>query len=98
MSKQPNTSPELVALSPSPRFMPPDWEPPEPAWSASFSQQTTPVVMAYFGTQLKPGDSARAELQIDEFFDSADAPANVETAMYVDRGGCRNFLSSAYWI
>jgi aldoxime dehydratase len=97
MSKQPDTSPELVALSPSPRFMPPDWKPPEPAWSASFSQQTTPVVMAYFGTQLKPGDSARAELQIDEFFDSADAPVNVETAIYVDRGGCRNFLSSAYW-
>jgi aldoxime dehydratase len=97
MSKQPDTSHELVALSPAPRFMPPDWRPPAPAWSASFARQATPVVMAYYGTQLKSADAVGAERRLAKFFESIDAPANVETASYVDRAGCRNLLSSAYW-
>src|ERR1700683_5375591 len=87
----------LVSLSPSPRFMPPDWKPPAPAWSASFAQQTTPVVMAYFGTQFESHDHERPGSQMDKFLDCADAPANVESANFVDRAGWRNFLLSAYW-
>jgi aliphatic aldoxime dehydratase len=97
MSKQAGPLHELVALSPSPRFMPPDWKPPAPAWSASFAQQATPVVMAYFGIQLRSADASPDELKIHRFFESPDAPANVETATYVDRAGYRTFLSSAYW-
>jgi aldoxime dehydratase len=98
MSKLADTSHELGALSPSPRFMPPDWKPPAPAWSATFAQQATPVVMAYFGTQLKSTDSTEPEHQVPKFLGGTDAPANVERAIYVDRAGFRNFLSSTYWI
>lgn len=97
MGKKLDERRELVALSPSPRFMPPDWRPPAPAWSVSFAQLTTPVVMAYFGTQFESHDHGRPGSQMDEFLDSADAPANIESANFVDRAGYRNFLLSAYW-
>jgi hypothetical protein len=97
MSKQPETSKELVALSPSPRFMPPDWKPPAPAWSMSFAPQTTPVVMAYFGIQINPSLAPREKLQMRKFFTGPDCPANDETATYVDRAGFCTLLSSAYW-
>lgn len=97
MGKQLDEPRGLVSLSPAPRFMPPDWRPPAKAWSASFAQQATPVVMAYFGTQCESYDHERLNLQTDSFFDCADAPANVERANFLDRAGYRNFLSSAYW-
>jgi aldoxime dehydratase len=97
MSRQPAGSAELVALAPSPRFMPPDWKPPAPAWSASFAQQATPVVMAYFGTQIKPPDPPRIGDTLRKFLDGPDAPANVESAAYADRAGFRTRLLSAYW-
>jgi hypothetical protein len=95
MSKQPDTGPELVALLPSPRFMPPDWKPPAPAWSASFAQQTTPVVMAYFGTQSNPAVSPTDIIR--DFFADPDAPDNIEFAKYADRAGFSTLLTSAYW-
>jgi aldoxime dehydratase len=97
MSRQRGASPELVALVPSPRFMPPDWKPPAPAWSASFAQQATPVVMAYFGTQIQPPDSQQIGDMLRHFLDGPDAPANVESATYADRAGFRTRLVSAYW-
>jgi aldoxime dehydratase len=97
MSKQPAGSAQLVALAPSPRFMPPDWKPPAPAWSASFAQQTTPVVMAYFGTQIKSPNSQLIGDTLRKFLDGPDAPANVESATYADRAGFRTRLLSAYW-
>jgi aldoxime dehydratase len=77
--------------------MPPDWNPPAPAWSASFARQTTSVVMGYFGTQLDSSDHEGRDPRLAEFFASADAPDNLESAAFVDRAGCRNLLSSAYW-
>jgi aldoxime dehydratase len=97
MNKQPDESPELVALSPSPRWMPPDWKPPAPAWSASFVQQATPVVMAYFGTQIHPSESSLVDVRVDKFFEGASAPANAEVATYVDRAGYNTLLWCAYW-
>jgi aldoxime dehydratase len=97
MSKKLDEQRALVSLSPSPRFMPPDWKPPAPAWSVSFAPQTTPVVMAYFGTQFESHDHERLGSQMDKFLDCADAPVNIEGANFVDRAGYRNFLLSAYW-
>src|ERR1700683_4286928 len=97
MSKQAGPLHELVALSPSPRFMPPDWKPPAPAWSASFTQQTTPVVMAYFGTQFGASDREQHPSLMQEFLLSADAPDNIESASFIDRSAQRNLISSAYW-
>jgi hypothetical protein len=97
MAKEPGRYHELVALAPSPRFLPPDWKPPAPAWSVSFAQHTTPIVMAYFGTQLGSGDAARTGSRVDKFFDCAEGPANAEAAIYRDRTGCLTVLSSAYW-
>jgi Haem-containing dehydratase len=34
---------------------------------------------------------------MQEFFASADAPDNLESAAFIDRAGCRNILSSADW-
>jgi|SRR5665213_1498463 len=97
MSKDSNKPLELYAMSTSPRHLPPDWNPPAPAWAASFEQQTTPVVMAYFGTQLKTKNEQRTDLQLQEFFASGDAPDNLENAAFIDRAGYRNLISSAYW-
>src|ERR1700677_1439270 len=98
MSKEPSEQRGLVSLTPSPRNMPPDWRPPAPAWAASFSQQTTPVVMAYFGTQFESDDSEQRAHRVDEFLNRADAPDNVESARFFDRAGRRNLITSAYWI
>lgn len=97
MSKETDKSRELYALTPSPRHMPPDWKPPAPAWSASFTQQTTPVVMAYFGTQFGASDREQHPSLMQEFLLSADAPDNIESASFVDRSAQRNLISSAYW-
>jgi aldoxime dehydratase len=97
MSVQEKPPRELYALTPSPRHMPPDWEPPAPAWSASFAQQTTPVVMAYFGTQLESPGGDRVDARLQGFFAAANAPDNVENARFDDRSGCRNLITSAYW-
>jgi aldoxime dehydratase len=98
MSKEPSEQRGLVSLTPSPKNMPPDWKPPTPAWAASFSQQKTPVVMAYFGTQFESGDSEQRAHRVDEFFNRADAPDNVESAGFFDRVGRRNLITSVYWI
>jgi aldoxime dehydratase len=87
----------IVAVSRSPGRMPPNWRPPVPAWSASFSNQHTPIVMAYFGTQLHGGNEQDLSDQIGRFFDSSQGPATVERAKFVDRAGARNFISAAYW-
>jgi aldoxime dehydratase len=97
MSKTPNELSGLVSLTPSPRQMPPDWTPPAPAWAVTFAQQSTPVVMAYFGTQLESRDKKRIVQPIHEFFNCADAPRNCESARFVDRAGCSNLITAAYW-
>src|SRR5271166_2260533 len=98
MSKALGEQSPVVSLARSPRRLPPNWEPPAPAWSASFSHQSTPVVMAYFGTQLGSTDPDESlEHRIQGFFDRADAPENVEKAKFTDRFGSRNLVSVAYW-
>jgi aldoxime dehydratase len=97
MSKELNGSSSLISLTPSPRNMPPDWTPPAPAWAVSFAQQSTPVVMAYFGTQLESHHQERCAPQMHEFFECADAPENFESARFVDRTGCSSLVTAAYW-
>ncbi|HLX36758.1 MAG TPA: phenylacetaldoxime dehydratase family protein [Candidatus Binataceae bacterium] len=97
MSNQSPRSREVIALARNPRRMPPNWTPPDPAWAASFDAQSTPVVMAYFGTQLAEGDSASRVHRICEFFAGNDVPSNLESASYIDRIGRRTIVSIAYW-
>ncbi len=97
MSNQAGRPREVVALARNPRRMAADWTPPDPAWAASFDAQVTPVVMAYFGTQLAEGDTAPRAHRICEFFAGAHAPSNVESASYLDRVGRRTLVSAAYW-
>jgi aldoxime dehydratase len=97
MSTDPNKPRKLHALVPFPLHMPPDWNPPAPAWSASFAQQMTPVVMAYFGTQFGASDCEERVPLTQKFLASKDAPDNVESAWYIDRSGRCNLISSAYW-
>jgi aldoxime dehydratase len=97
MSNDEDQTRELYALTPSPRHMPPDWKPPAPAWSASFARQATPVVMAYFGTQLEANSHERFDALMQEFFAFANAPDNIESAAFDDRAGRHNLISSAYW-
>ena len=87
----------LVALATSPRRMPPGWTPPAPAWSASFAELRTPIVMAYFGTQLAPDDTRPPRDRMRDFFARGVAPLNVESATFIDRSGRRNLLSIGYW-
>jgi aldoxime dehydratase len=97
MSKETIDSEKLVALSPAPHNLPPDWTPPAPAWAVSFAQQTKPVVMAYFGTQLPARDGKAVAPPILKFFTGADAPLNFENARFIDRSGRANLITSAYW-
>ena len=53
--------------------------------------------MASFGTQLGNHDHGQRESLPHEFFDCADGPDNLESANYIDRSGCGNLISSAYW-
>jgi len=96
-AKKLNEPDALISLSPSPRNMPLDWSPPAPAWAVSFAEQATPVVMAYFGTQLESRDQKRLTPPMNEFFDCADPPENFENARFVDRTGCSNLITAAYW-
>jgi aldoxime dehydratase len=96
MSKEGRESGELVFLNPAPRNLPPDWTPPAPAWAVSFEHQKSPVVMAYFGTQVESRAQQRPA-PAREFFDCADAPLNFESARFVDRDGWSNFITAAYW-
>jgi aldoxime dehydratase len=98
MSKGPDERGGLVSVASSPRRMPRGWQPPAPAWAASFAQQTTPVVMAYFGNQLGSREVEQLADPMQHFFDDADAPVNLERSSYVDRAGCRTLISAAYWI
>jgi aldoxime dehydratase len=97
MSKEVHNSSDLVCLASSPRHLPPDWKPPASAWAANFAQQTTPVIMAYFGIQLGERDRERRDSLPHEFFACADGPDNLESAKYIDRSGCHTLISSAYW-
>ena len=97
MSKGSDDHRGIVSVARSPRRMPPNWQPPAPAWANSFAQQSTPVVMAYFGTQLGSRDDERLGDRTCEFFDGADAPINLERSKFVDRAGCRTLISAAYW-
>jgi aldoxime dehydratase len=97
MSNESRRERPLVSLARAPRRMPPNWTPSDPAWATSFPEQTKPVVMAYFGTQLEPDDAEPRAHRICEFFEGDYAPSNVESASFVDRRGRRNLLSVAYW-
>jgi aldoxime dehydratase len=97
MTKAVDIGKKPVALSPSPRFMPPEWNPPAPAWSASFAQRSAPVVMAYFGAQIESPALRDRGGRMREFFGGCDGPANYELAKYVDRRGFQTLLVSAYW-
>jgi aldoxime dehydratase len=97
MSKASNGSYDLYALVPSARHMPPDWKPPAPAWAVSFAQQTTPVVTAYFVTQLASRDGSLRTVPMREFLAGPDAPINVEHARFTDHDGYHNVISAAYW-
>lgn len=97
MSKDLKEPGELVSLNPSPRNLPPDWTPPAPAWAVSFARQSKPVVMAYLGTQLRPGAQERMAPRMHEFLVGPDAPGNFESARFVDRDGYSNLVTAAYW-
>src|ERR1700683_5741593 len=97
MSKESDDHSGVVSVARSPRRMPPNWQPPAPAWATSFAQQSTPVVMVYFGTQMGSHDDERLGDRICEFFDGTDAPVNLERSKFVDRAGCRTLISAAYW-
>src|SRR5215469_5938186 len=85
---------EIVSLVRSPRGMPPNWRPPAPAWSNSFADQHSPIVMAYFGSQSPDGAPAD---RVGHFFDSPEGPTTVERSKFVDRAGVGNHLCAAYW-
>ena len=52
---------------------------------------------AYFGTQLAEGDDTSGGHRICDFLAGEHAPANVESASYVDRIGRRTLITAAYW-
>lgn len=95
----PNDDPGAVPTAAPVRAkrMPPDWQPPVPAWSADIATPSGQLVMAYLATQLRNGDEAEHRRRMSGFLAAGNAPDRVEQARFADRRGVANAVSIAYW-
>lgn len=87
----------MTRSSPRAKRMPPDWQPPVPAWSADIATRSGHLVMAYLATQLRNGGEAEHRRRMNQFLAARDGPDRVEHARFVDRRGVANAVSVAYW-
>ncbi|MEM7283606.1 MAG: phenylacetaldoxime dehydratase family protein [Pseudomonadota bacterium] len=78
------------------KSMPPDFEPPVPAWAAKWPSNTTRLTSAFFGAQGEPS-SAWQEWITSSLFQGDHAPELAETAQFVDAKGVSNTVGIAYW-
>jgi len=75
--------------------MPPDWEPPAPAWESSWNDSSEPLITGFFGIQAK--SPALISAWADESFSLPHGPMSVEQGSFVDKAGTTNFVYIAYW-
>lgn len=75
--------------------MPPNWEPPAPAWQAVWKNTQDPLVAGYFGIQ------AETPTLLDSWakhaFTGAHAPQSIERGITIDQADITNHLYIGYW-
>lgn len=75
--------------------MPPNWEPPAPAWESYWEDRSEDLIAAYFGIQAD--DPAHLQSWTDTAFAGKHAPESVDHGAYTDVRGVRNHIYIAYW-
>ena len=75
--------------------MPPDWEPPAPAWTSRWADGDGSLLAGYFAVQ--GGDVAPLQDWAEEALFGDQAPPRVERGRYLDALGVENRLYIAYW-
>jgi len=74
--------------------MPPNWQPPAPAWQSNWRQQE-PLLVAYFAQQ---GASPEAiDGWAKKFLGSEAGALSIEQALYTDIEGVVNYIYISYW-
>ncbi|WP_086932013.1 phenylacetaldoxime dehydratase family protein [Agarilytica rhodophyticola] len=75
--------------------MPPNWQPPAPAWCAQWDKNSDPLVVAYFAIQADSPD------KLDAWAETAlyrqNPPARIEKGAYTDQADVKNYLYICYW-
>jgi len=80
--------------------MPPNWEPPVPAWSADIKKDCTEVVIGYIGTQVHKGSGTKpSEFQswYTKMMQAANAPIHTERGRVTDSEDYINDFYISYW-
>lgn len=75
--------------------MPPDFEPPVPAWAADWASGPNLLTTGVFGVQGEPSSAWRS--WVEDSLLSSGAADRVERAYYTDLEGIRNSAFIAYW-
>lgn len=80
--------------------MPPNWEPPVPAWSADIKSDCTEVVICYIGYQVN-NELSKEPVGFHNWHNVlqgiANAPIHVERGSMVDTENYRNDFYISYW-
>lgn len=80
--------------------MPPEWEPPVPAWSATIDKDCTEVVVTYIGTQIHKDSHEKAESFRSwylEMMQAENAPIHTERGRVTDSAEYVNDFYISYW-
>ncbi len=75
--------------------MPPNWEPPAPAWESKWNDSTDPLLTGFYGIQAD--DSSLLDEWASKAFAADNGPVSVERGSYIDKSGIKNFIYIAYW-
>lgn len=75
--------------------MPPNWDPPAPAWQSVWNNTDDPLIAAYFGIQSN--QPTLLDQWADQAFTADNHPASIERGRYTDTKGITNHLYIAYW-
>lgn len=80
--------------------MPPEWEPPVPAWSAKIEPDCTEVVVGYIGVQIHQDSDEKAtkfHSWYTEMMSTENAPIHTERGRVTDSANYINDFYISYW-
>ena len=75
--------------------MPPNWEPPAPAWQSYWQEKADPLVAGYFGVQAE--QPSLLDKWATTAFSEEHAPFRVERGLHTGHGETSDYLYIAYW-
>ncbi|MDS7932892.1 phenylacetaldoxime dehydratase family protein [Acinetobacter sp. V91_7] len=81
-----------------PNSTPKGYTPPFPAWTTRFAEDTSQVVMMYFGIQSKQKINFQQLTVIIDYLKQDHSPGYWTPAEYVDAQGFHHLVITAYWV